>query len=162
MWVFDYFEKELNATIISDELIIDLNGKSFYLHHGDGLGKGDHAYKLLKYFFRSKFCQWLFARLHPNLGVGISDYWSKKSRIAGNKKQGELQKDYEEHWLSTFYQELKAKFGEVDYIVMGHRHFPIELNIDNIKYINLGEWVNYTSYAVFDGQKMKLQSFEPN
>ncbi|HEX7367392.1 MAG TPA: UDP-2,3-diacylglucosamine diphosphatase [Pelobium sp.] len=160
MWVFDYFQKELNATIVSDELVLDLDGKRFFLHHGDGLGKGDNAYKLLKYFFRSNFCQWLFARLHPNFGVGIANYWSRKSRIAGNKKQEHLQKEYEEKWLANYYQELKQKFGAVDYLIMGHRHFPIELKIENAKYFNLGEWVNFTSYVVFDGVDVELKSFE--
>ncbi|HET8829445.1 MAG TPA: UDP-2,3-diacylglucosamine diphosphatase, partial [Pelobium sp.] len=157
MWVFDYFEKELQVTIVSDELVLDLNGKRFFLHHGDGLGKGDNAYKLLKNFFRSKFCQWLFARLHPNFGVGIANYWSRKSRIAGNKKQEHLQKDYEVKWLAGYYQDLKKNFGVVDYIIMGHRHFPIELEIEKAKYFNLGEWVNFTSYAVFDGKQVHLK-----
>lgn len=160
MWVFDYFEKELQATIVSDELVLDLNGKRFFLHHGDGLGKGDNAYKLLKNFFRSKFCQWLFARLHPNFGVGIANYWSKKSRISGNKKQEHLQKDYEVKWLAGYYEDLKKDFGMVDYIIMGHRHFPIELEVENAKYFNLGEWVNFTSYAVFDGKEVQLKHFE--
>ena len=160
MWVFDYFEKELNATIVSDELILDLNGKRFFLHHGDGLGKGDAGYKILKNFFRSRFCQWLFARLHPNLGVGIANYWSKKSRLAGNKKQEHLQTDYEKKWLAGYYQELKKKFGEVDYIIMGHRHFPIKLEIERATYFNLGEWVNFTSYAVFDGDDVQLKEFD--
>ncbi len=161
MWVFDYFEKELGATIVSDELLLDINGKRFFLHHGDGLGSGDNAYKLLKNFFRSKFCQWLFARLHPNFGVGIANYWSQKSRLAGNKKQEHLQKNFEEKWLAGYYQELKSNFGEVDYLMMGHRHFPIELDIEKAKYINLGEWVNFTSYAVFDGKEVQLKNFEP-
>jgi UDP-2,3-diacylglucosamine hydrolase len=160
MWVFDYFKKELNATIISDELLLNLNGKRFFLHHGDGLGKGDNGYKLLKNVFRSKFCQWLFARLHPNFGVGIANYWSQKSRIAGNKKHGERQTDYEKNWLTGYYQELKQKFGEVDYIIMGHRHFPVKFEIENAIYVNLGEWVNFTSYAVFDGNELQLKSFE--
>lgn len=160
MWVFDYFEKELNATIISDELVLDLAGKRFFLHHGDGLGKGDSAYKLLKNFFRSKFCQWLFARLHPNFGVGIANFWSEKSRIAGNKKQEHLQRDFEEKWLSSYYQELKNKFGPFDYLIMGHRHFPITLEVEKAKYINLGEWVNFDTYAVFDGIDLKLKNFD--
>src|SRR5690554_815564 len=41
MWMFGYLEKELGARIISDELVLERNGKLFYLHHGDGLVPGD-------------------------------------------------------------------------------------------------------------------------
>src|ERR1700710_2239902 len=65
MWMFDYFERELGATIITDELVLERNGKKLYLHHGDGLGPGDRLYKVLKKIFRSNICQWLFERIHP-------------------------------------------------------------------------------------------------
>ncbi|MFC5283113.1 UDP-2,3-diacylglucosamine diphosphatase [Pedobacter alpinus] len=162
MWVFDYFEKELNATIVSDELILELNGKRFFLHHGDGLGKGDDAYKILKNFFRSSFCQWLFARLHPNLGIGIANYWSQKSRLANNKKETYLHIDREKDWVANYYQQLKDQYGDVDYLILGHRHFPVTLPIEKAQYINLGEWVNFTTYAVFDGISIKLLDFETN
>src|SRR6195952_1015251 len=85
MWMFNYFEKELNAVVVTNELVIERNGKKFFLHHGDGLGPGDHSYKFLKKIFRSRLCQWLFARIHPNLGGGLSNYWSSHSRIANEK-----------------------------------------------------------------------------
>jgi UDP-2,3-diacylglucosamine hydrolase len=159
MWMFDYFEKELNATIISNELEIERNGKKFYLHHGDGLGPGDAFYKVLKKVFRSKFCQWFFARLHPNLGVGIANMWSKKSRIAG--ESNEKRKAIEKEWLVVYSRELlESKF--YDYLLFGHRHLPLDIQLnDKSRYINLGEWANYNSYAVFDGEKLTLEYFEP-
>src|ERR1700761_5581534 len=104
MWMFDYFEKELNATIISDELEIERNGKKIFLHHGDGLGPGDMFYKFMKGFFRSRLCQWLFARIHPNFGVGLANYWSTHSRIANSKKEDPKPKEQE--WLVIFCNEL--------------------------------------------------------
>jgi len=158
MWMFNYFEKELGATIISNELEIERNGKRFYLHHGDGLGPGDSTYKILKKIFRSKLCQWLFARLHPNLGVGIANYWSQHSRIAGEKN--EVRKELEQEWLVVYSRELlKNKF--YDYLVFGHRHLPLDVQLNvTSRYVNLGEWVNYNSYAVFDGEQLTLQYFE--
>ena len=158
MWMFDYFEKELNATIISNELEIERNGKKFYLHHGDGLGPGDFMYKVLKKIFRSKLCQWLFARLHPNLGVGIANYWSQRSRIAG--ESNEEHKRLEKEWLVIYSRELlTAKF--YDFLIFGHRHFPMDVQLnEKSRYVNLGEWVNYNSYAVFDGEQLTLQYFE--
>lgn len=156
MWMFDYFEEELGAKIISDEMIFERNGKKFFLHHGDGLGPGDKKYKMLKKFFRSGFCQWLFARIHPNLGVGIANKWSRKSRkdgIADTVKLAQMQS-----WLVIFCNEL-LKTEYYDYLIFGHRHRPLDILLDNGKsrYINLGEWVYYNySYAVFDGTDLKL------
>jgi UDP-2,3-diacylglucosamine hydrolase len=158
MWMFDYFEKELGATIITNELEMERNGKKFYLHHGDGLGPGDDTYKILKRIFRSKICQWLFARLHPNFGVGIANYWSRHSRIASEKN--ETCKDMEQEWLVIYSRQLlQTKF--YDYLVFGHRHLPLDVPLnEGSRYVNLGEWVNYNSYAEFDGENLTLHHFE--
>ena len=157
MWMFDYFKKELGIEIISDELILERNGKKFYLHHGDGLGPGDTKYKILKKFFRSNLCQWLFARLHPNLGVGIAKKWSMHSRLQNNKM--EVFKDISEEWLAAYSKDLLQK-EYFDYLIFGHRHLPLDIQIDKARYINLGEWIHFNSYAVLDGEKLELRYFE--
>ena len=158
MWMFDYFTKEFGATIISNELVIERNGKKFYLHHGDGLGPGDNFYKLLKKIFRSGFCQWLFARIHPNLGVGIANYWSSHSRIANLDKNESVPQHQD--WLVTYSRELlKTQF--YDYFVYGHRHKPLDIQFDEkSRYVNLGEWVFAASYGEFDGKELMLKYFE--
>jgi UDP-2,3-diacylglucosamine hydrolase len=158
MWMFDYFEKELGATIISDELELERNGKKFYLHHGDGLGPGDGFYKLLKKIFRSGFCQWLFARVHPNLGVGIANYWSRHSRIANDNK--ETPKPGQQEWLLIYSREV-LQTRHYDYMIFGHRHMPKDIQLTpETRYINLGEWVISNTYAVFDGETVSLHYFE--
>ncbi len=158
MWMFDYFTHELGATIISDELVIARNGKNFYLHHGDGLGPGDRKYKILKKIFRSGLCQWLFARIHPNLGVGIANYWSSHSRIANQKVETNLSTD--EEWLVIFSREV-LKTQHYDYFIFGHRHKPLDVQLtEQSRYINLGEWVTQRTYAEFDGETLTLKQFE--
>jgi len=159
MWMFDYFERELGATIVSNELVIERSGKKFYLHHGDGLGSGDRFYKILKKIFRSGLCQWLFERIHPNLGVGIANYWSRHSRLASEKKEDH--KPGQQEWLVTYSREL-LKTNFYDYLIFGHRHLPLDIQLNGkTRYINLGEWVHKNSYAVFDGEKLELFYFEP-
>lgn len=158
MWMFDYFEKELKATIISNELVIERGGKKFFIHHGDGLGPGDNFYKALKGFFRSPFCQWLFARVHPNLGIGIANRWSRNSRIANSKQEGG--KPHEQEWLVTYCNEV-LQTTHYDYMVFGHRHLALDLPVGtDTRYVNLGEWVNQFSYAEFDGNDLHLKFFE--
>jgi|TARA_B100001059_G_scaffold19147_1_gene15677 UDP-2,3-diacylglucosamine hydrolase len=157
MWLFDYLEEEINATIYREPIEVSLKGKRFFIGHGDGLGPGDKGYKIIKKIFENKICQWLFERIHPNLGISIAEYWSKKSRIANGQKDETYHGEKE--WLTQFCKE-KKKTIEVDYFVFGHRHLPLEEDLgDNTSYINLGEWVNYNSYAVFDGEKLELKRY---
>ena len=157
MWMFDYFVKELGIQVISDELILERNGKKFYLHHGDGLGPGDVKYKILKKIFRSTFCQWLFARIHPNFGVRIAKKWSKYSRLQNNQKE-EFQ-DLSKEWLVSYCKELLLK-EHYDFLIFGHRHLPLDVQLGKSRYINLGEWMNFNSYAVFDGENLELRYFK--
>lgn len=157
MWMFGYLKKELGATIIDNELVLNLNGKTAYIHHGDGLGPGDRKYKILKKIFRSSFCQWLFARLHPNLGIGIAQKWSKHSRISNDTDEHFLGEENE--WLIQYTKEtLKNKV--YDYFIFGHRHLPYEIQLTaETKIINLGEWINYRTYAVWNGKNLKLEKW---
>jgi UDP-2,3-diacylglucosamine hydrolase len=157
MWMFDYFRSEMRIDIVSDEFIMERNGKRFYLHHGDGLGPGDKMYKRLKKIFRSELCQWLFARLHPNFGIGIAQRWSKRSR-AQNAKM-EVFEDAEKEWLYHYSRELLQK-EHYDFLIFGHRHLPMDLSLGDSRYINLGEWLMYNSYAVFDGVSLQLKYFD--
>lgn len=157
MWMFGYLRDELNATIIDNELELTLNGKTFYIHHGDGLGPGDAKYKFLKKIFRSSLCQWLFARLHPNLGIGIATRWSKHSRLANNEDEKFLGEDNE--WLIQYSKEI-IKTKHYDYFIYGHRHLPYQLQLGtSSEIINLGEWINFHTYAVWDGTNLKLEKW---
>ena len=158
MWMFDYLPKEIGVTIHRNNIIRKWNGKNFFIGHGDGLGPGDRFYKFIKNFFASKICQWLFAIIHPNLGMGIANYWSKKSRILNMKKGDEFICD-EKEWLYIYAKEILEK-EHFDYFIFGHRHLILDLEIKENKsrYINLGEWVTEKQYfASFDGENLILE-----
>jgi UDP-2,3-diacylglucosamine hydrolase len=159
MWIFDYLPRELNLKVYRKPVEATYGGKSFYIGHGDGLGPGDHGYKFIKKVFASPVSQWLFARLHPNLGIGIANYFSGRSRIA----TGTLDEKFlgeEKEWLVIHSKELLQK-RHYDYLVFGHRHLPLDMALEgNSRYINLGDWIRYNSYAVFDGTDLRLEYFK--
>jgi UDP-2,3-diacylglucosamine hydrolase len=159
MWMFSYFHDELGIPIHRAPIHREIKGKKFIIGHGDGLGPGDHGYKFIKSVFSNKLCQWLFARIHPNLGISIMKYWSGKSRAATQEENRFLGKDKE--WLVLF-SEGTLKEEEIDYFVFGHRHLPIDYLLSNgsSRYINLGDWLKFNSYAVYDGKELTLQFFE--
>ena len=159
MWTFDYLEKEINVTIYRSPIERNYSGKDFYIGHGDGLGPGDHGYKFIKKIFASKICQWLFARLHPNFGIGIANYFSRKSRIATGTTD-EVFRGEEKEWLVIYSKEILAK-KYFDYLIFGHRHLPLDITINTkSRYINLGDWIQYFTYGVFDGKDFELKKFE--
>jgi UDP-2,3-diacylglucosamine hydrolase len=125
------------------------------------LGPGDGGYKFLKKIFRNKFSQSLFGVLPPAVGVGIANYFSRKSRIATNQTDEKFLGE-ENEWLVQY---CKMKLSEelFDYLIFGHRHLPIDYTFPNgERYINLGDWINYFSYASFDGEHLELRSFDPS
>jgi UDP-2,3-diacylglucosamine hydrolase len=156
LWMKNYLTTELGIPVFFEPVIHELNGKSFYIAHGDGLGPGDTGYKIMKKIFANSVCRWLFKWLHPDIGVAIANYWSRKSRKAGNKKE---EKSFgTNEWLAQYAASV-LKHTPIHYFIFGHRHLPIEMAIENSTYINLGDWLQYDSYALFDGQQCKLCNY---
>ena len=158
LWMKDYFEKELNIPVFFKPIQKEIFGQNFFIGHGDGLGPDDTGFKLMKKVFTNPFCQWLFRWIHPDIGVGIANYFSRKSRIA----TGLSDEKYfgEKEWLYQ-YCKRKLQTHHFDYFIFGHRHLPIDVQVDQkSRYINLGDWLNYFTYAVFDGEKCELKKFQ--
>ncbi|MGC4100465.1 UDP-2,3-diacylglucosamine diphosphatase [Ferruginibacter sp.] len=160
MWMKDYFQKELNIPVYFEPKPFEYNGKKFLVGHGDGLGPGDHGYKFIKKIFRNKFCQWLFGIVPPQVGIGTANYFSRKSRAkAGNTDEKFLGEEKE--WLIIYCKEVLQK-EHYDFFIFGHRHLPINFNLPGGSlYINLGDWIKYDSYAVFDGNNLELKYYTP-
>ncbi|MBS1638238.1 MAG: UDP-2,3-diacylglucosamine diphosphatase [Bacteroidetes bacterium] len=159
LWMRDYFVQELGVTVNHQPIEKIYNGKKFLIGHGDGLGPGDKWYKFLKKCFTNPFLIWAFGRLHPNLGFYIARRSSKRSRITtGDSDKEFLGEDNE--WLMSFCKE-ELKKHHIDYFIFGHRHLPLDLKPgENSRYINLGEWFNYCTYAEFDGINLTLKEFK--
>ncbi len=157
MWMFGYLEKELNITLYRESIVREYSGKKFFIGHGDGLGPGDHGFKVIKKVFANKISQWMFAKLHPDWGIKLAVYWSGTSRASNND---EVFLGEEKEWLFQYAQE-KLKTQPIDYFIFGHRHLPLDLKVGNSsRYINLGDWISHNTYAVFDGEKLELKKYQ--
>ncbi|MBK9982332.1 MAG: UDP-2,3-diacylglucosamine diphosphatase [Saprospiraceae bacterium] len=159
MWMFRYLTDEFDIPIFREPVIHDIDGKKFYIGHGDGLGPGDHGYKFIKKVFAHPASRWLFSRIHPNTGLRIMKFWSGTSR---QHTQGdELFLGPEKEWLIHHALDVLAH-QDIDYFIFGHRHLPIDYNlgVKGARYINLGDWLIYNSYAVFDGDQLTLAYYK--
>ena len=158
MWMRGYFQQELHVPVYYEPKEFIINSKKFFVGHGDGLGPGDHGYKAMKKVFRNPVSQWLFGILPPLFGVGLANYFSNKSREATGTTE-EVFLAEEREWLLMYSREVLKK-EHFDFFVFGHRHLPIDFRLSaESRYINLGEWINYCTYAVFDGIEMRLLSY---
>ena len=105
-------------------------GKTYFLGHGDGLGPGDHGYKFIKWVFRNPFFQWLYARVHPNLGIGIASYFSRASRRKTGHKDAHFLGE-KEFMIIFATRETAGSSPEIDYFIFGHRHYPITYELED-------------------------------
>lgn len=161
MWQKDYFELEFGAEIISDELELKINNTTFYLAHGDGLGPGDYGYKRLKKVFRSKLNSWIFGNLlHPNFSQFLGQSWANHSWHKHKQKNDVYNFESKESEILYHFCEEIEKAKAHDFYVFGHRHYKLDIALSTgARYINLGDWIKWYSFAEFDGQKMELKEF---
>lgn len=164
MWAFDYLTKELNIQLHRDPEFHEFHGKQFYLAHGDGLGPGDHGYKFIKKVFANRINQWLFRLIHPDFGIRIALFWSRKSRLAGNekeKKTRDVNLDLIQQRITVHSMELLKQHPGLNYLIYGHYHYPLDTRLTNgARQLVLGDWIKHFTYAVFDGEKLELKRFE--
>jgi UDP-2,3-diacylglucosamine hydrolase len=150
-----FFQDELGITIHKGDLDITLHDKRFYLAHGDGKAFNDGTYLLVRSVLRNPLALWAWKWLHPDLGVGIAAYFSRKSRVATSEKKFGNERD----GLECFAEE-KIQQGW-DYVLMGHLHKALVKrfsggNYDGV-YVNTGDWLgDEPTFASFDGAELRL------
>lgn len=155
VWMFDYFQNEIGAKIYTSAIHRKLGNQKVLMGHGDGLGPGDRVYKTVKLIFNNKICQWLFARIHPNLGLGIMRFCSKDSRKLESSFDAKTER-------LIHYCEDSLDQNKIDAFIFGHRHLPIvyTLSDGSSRYINTGDWLHHYSYLEIDENEIKMKFFE--
>ena len=156
LWMSGYFEDELGIPVFFKPQDFTIGNTTFFIGHGDGLGPGDKGYKRMKKVFTNPFFKWLFRWLHPDIGVKIAQYLSVKNKLISGDDDAKFLGE-ENEWLAV-YSKKKLSKKHRDYFIFGHRHLPLEITLnENSKYINLGDWIQYYTYGVFDGNNLELK-----
>ena len=148
----DYFEKELNIPVHGGDIEKVLNGKRFYIAHGDGKALNDTGYIILRSVLRNKFLLWGYSWLHPDIGIWIAERMSGGSRAYTDNRDALQKQDG-----LRIYAEKKVAEG-FDYVIMGHRHKAEMIDIEGKgTYINLGDWLGSYTYGVFDEGGFRIE-----
>lgn len=159
MWFKDYLIKEIGVQIHNEPIQREYNGKKLYIHHGHALGNYDKGMNFLHAIFDSKFLQWMLSRVHPNATFSVAHSWSAHNRRKKvYESENYLGDDME--WLLKYSNDI-LKQEHFDYFIFGHRHVALDKKItEKSRYINLGNWITNTTYAVFDGNLLELKMFD--
>jgi UDP-2,3-diacylglucosamine hydrolase len=160
LWMHDYFEKELNIPVYHAPQEFLINNKKFLIGHGDGLGPGDKGYKRMKKVFTFPLFKWFFRWLHPDLGVPLGQYMSVKNKLISGDEDATFLGE-ENEWLVQYCKRKLTK-KHYDYFIFGHRHLPLEVKLkENSMYVNLGDWIQYFTFGVFEEHTLHLKEFKP-
>jgi UDP-2,3-diacylglucosamine hydrolase len=151
-WMRNFLSQELDIRLHFDEVDYTINGKRFYIFHGDGLARNDYGYRLLKKIFRNRINIFLYGLIHPDIGIPLAKWISSLSRKHTEHDTPPDDKDY----IAKAKEKFEAGF---DYAIFGHLHVPKTQKYDQKRYVNLGDWIENFSYAEFDGKTLKLLSW---
>ncbi|MEG2574146.1 MAG: UDP-2,3-diacylglucosamine diphosphatase [Bacteroides sp.] len=160
IWCSDYLSKECGLILHREPLTTEIYGKEFYLAHGDGLGDPDKSFKFMRSMFHSETMQTLFAMLHPRWSMELGLNWAKQSRL---KRENGKEPDYmgeDKEYLVLYTKEYLQTHPDINFFIYGHRHIMLDLMLNRTtRMLILGDWINFFSYAVFDGVNLTLENF---
>ena len=156
MWVGDYFEKEIGMEIFRTQQVFIINGKRCVVGHGDGLDPKDKGYLFIKKIFACRFNISLYGALHPRWAFGIARNCSHTSRKkTGSPDFHKHDEDIMQKYIREYLQNRTA-----DYFIFGHRHLPLEIQIENAVYFNTGDWLTHNSYLRASAESFDLLFFK--
>ena len=150
-WLGRYINDTVGAQIHDGAYEPEIDGKRFYIAHGDGLFSKDRGYRIMKALFRNRFAKLLFRLLHPDLGSKLAKMSSKASH------DNPISASYSDIRKDRLKEFAKEKFSEgFDYVVLGHIHDPDVMNENGHTYLNLGDWITHFTYGIYDGEALRL------
>src|SRR5262245_18674659 len=134
-WIGEYLARELDVPFSDVPVPLTLQGRRIFLAYGDGLGPGDHGYKVLKRVLRTRVARGLFRWIHPDVGIPLAAACSHTSRHHAPRP-------------SVSDDDLRARLAAPRYaegydaVVLGHFHRPVHWQGEGKDFLVLGDWVN--------------------
>jgi len=183
MWAEDYLEKECGVIIHHGPLTCEIDGKEFYIAHGDGLDYRDRNWRtrLLFSVFHSKILRRLAKMIHPHWFINFGLEWAKRSRMRHSfKEKGsdfenvtsivgyesaasngeEPYQGEDKEGLVLYAKDYLKNHPDINYFLFGHRHIELDLMLSRFtRLLLMGEWISLFTYAVWDGQNMYMDNF---
>ncbi len=131
----------------SGQFRFTLQGKNLHICHGDGLISNDHVLRFIKGMLKNPLCQRIYKLLHPNLGIEISEIFSRASR-----SQEEDIREYR-----SIAKSILDKGADI--VILGHTHCPEIYTWNDKIYCNTGDWIHHFTYAILENKAINLNKY---
>lgn len=145
-----FLEQEVGLICRDSDCSTEIEGKRFFMGHGDGYAASDKGYRLLKKIIRNRVSKALFRNLIPaDAGMWLAERTSGTSRKVMAKPV--------EEWREEYYQFACARFKEgFDFVLLGHIHYPELRESESGVYMNCGDWLQHRSYGVYESGELTM------
>ena len=156
IWINDYIPSELGVEVVDGYRVEDIQGKRFFLSHGDGVGELPAGFRFIRSMFRNRICQRLYSGIHPRWTVPFAYAWSRHSRTSC-KPRGREEEDQLWDGLLKFSRRYLAAHPDIDWFVYGHLHILRKEEIaPGCGMVVLGDWLTHFSYARLENGHLDL------
>ncbi len=149
-WLGRFLSEELGIVTRDGALTIERHGRRLWIHHGDGLVRGDLGYKVLRRVIRHPWSIGAYGLLHPDIGFPLASLVSRWSR--GSRDERAL--DGDQLWNVVAKPRFEAGY---DAVLIGHFHHAYERRESGRDFFVLGDWIRHFSYVVFDPAGLRLE-----
>ena len=129
----DFFPKSLGVQV-HRSLVLEIQGKKVYFHHGDGVAKSDRGYRIMRRILDMPLNRWLFRQIHPDRGMALARFVGRNSRKIGESREINLEEYLE--WGASI---LKRK--KCDICIHGHHHIAGIWDVKGGVVASPGEWI---------------------
>jgi len=152
-----YMSEDLGIEVYADSAKLELNGKKFYLAHGDR-SYPTVSHRILTWLLRNGFTYRVMSLLGPRVVIAIARWWSAHSRSWSTER-------------STGIVSRQRKFAQnklhegCDVVILAHTHLPEAITMKKGKgeghYFNVGNWMQDFSYLRYnDKQGFTLEYYQ--
>ncbi len=158
-WGGSYLTEEVGVSFHQESVRRSLGGLEALVAHGDGLGKGDLGYRMLKSVLRGRLTVGAFRWLHPDVGAWLARRVSRTGHRDHAANTATLARaEHVRQWALARLQEDPS----LELVVLGHTHIPVLEEVTPGRfYLNAGDWVYRKTYAVLaPGEAPQLLDWE--
>ena len=152
-WGGSFLRESVGIELVDGPVVTDIGGRRTYLAHGDGLGAGDHGYKMLRRVLRSRLASAAFRHVHPDWSAALVRGVSRTdSRHTAETPEGSRAVHLARHAAEV----LEAD-PTIELVALGHCHVPhLEEMAPGRYYLNSGDWTHNCTWATVNTESVRL------